>query len=182
MIELEFSALILWTLWAVSCAVKRDPLLEGKRTLEELMTVGTTTIPNQYIVVLTPGEKQMGKEEAKFNALHGAKTLRRFNRALKGFALEVNDPESLTAILQDADVDYVEQDEVVDADLLLQSPTPSWGIDRIDQPNLPLTLDYAYEYTGMGVEMYFLDSGMSAMPAISALPTLRAFPLTKSPS
>lgn len=39
---------------------------------------------------------------------------------------------------------------------------PSWGLNRIDQPNLPLTngVEYQTAYTGAGVNVYVVDTGI----------------------
>jgi subtilisin family serine protease len=41
-----------------------------------------------------------------------------------------------------------------------QSPTPSWGLDRVDQRNLPLNNSYTYPVTGAGVHAYIIDTGV----------------------
>ena len=41
-----------------------------------------------------------------------------------------------------------------------QTNPPSWGIDRIDQRNLPLSNSYTYTRTGAGVHAYIIDSGI----------------------
>lgn len=43
-----------------------------------------------------------------------------------------------------------------------QSNPPSWGLDRIDQPTRRLDTNYTYEWTGLGVQVYVLDSGIQA--------------------
>lgn len=37
---------------------------------------------------------------------------------------------------------------------------PVWGLDRIDQRNLPLDRSFQYDYTGAGVRVYIIDSGI----------------------
>ncbi len=56
-------------------------------------------------------------------------------------------------------VAYVEQDRVVTIQAT-QSPTPSWGLDRIDQKALPLNNSYTYPNTGAGVHVYGIDTGI----------------------
>ncbi len=42
----------------------------------------------------------------------------------------------------------------------VQASPYSWGLDRIDQSNLPLDDTYEYTYTGAGVQVYIFDSGI----------------------
>ena len=41
-----------------------------------------------------------------------------------------------------------------------QPNPPSWGLDRIDQRNLPLNSNYHYDATGAGVTAYIIDTGI----------------------
>jgi len=36
----------------------------------------------------------------------------------------------------------------------------SWGIDRIDQPSLPLSSTYTSAFKGCGVDIYIIDTGI----------------------
>lgn len=59
--------------------------------------------------------------------------------------------ESVTNVID------VEPDTVV----VLEAAPASWGLDRIDQPSLPLSeTPFAYLYTGAGVNIYVFDTGI----------------------
>jgi subtilisin family serine protease len=59
----------------------------------------------------------------------------------------------------DPAVALVEQDQTVTVSGV-QSPTPSWGLDRIDQRNLPLNNSYTYPNTASNVHAYIIDTGI----------------------
>ena len=52
----------------------------------------------------------------------------------------------------------IEQDQVYTADTTQSGAT--WGIDRINQRNLPLDGLYTYTATGAGVRAYIIDTGI----------------------
>jgi subtilisin family serine protease len=60
---------------------------------------------------------------------------------------------------KDPAVAYVEQDRKMEA-LGTQSAPPSWGLDRIDQRDLPLNNSYSYANDGSGVKAYIIDTGI----------------------
>ncbi len=67
--------------------------------------------------------------------------------------------EEALELSKDPAVAYVEQDRTVKA-LGTQAPTPSWGLDRIDQRDLPLNGSFTYPNTGAGVTAYIIDTGI----------------------
>ena len=69
-------------------------------------------------------------------------------------------PTGAAAVARDARVAYVEPDQVIHA---FASQTPAtWGLDRIDQRDLPLNNTYTYNQTGAGVNAYIIDTVMRA--------------------
>src|SRR5205814_3457413 len=63
-----------------------------------------------------------------------------------------------TALADDLRVNYIEEDGVVSIDTTQTGAT--WGLDRIDQRNLPLDGNYTYNTTASNVHAYIVDTGI----------------------
>src|SRR5688572_6653426 len=70
-------------------------------------------IPGQYIVVLEASADTAGVENAVRN-LRGAKVRHRYEKGVKGLALEINDADA-RELARDPRVQYVEEDATVSA-------------------------------------------------------------------
>src|SRR5690606_869785 len=88
---------------------------------------------------------------------HGLQVQRNFSRALRGFVVRAND-KALAQLLMDERVAYVEEDGYVHASATQNNAT--WGLDRIDQRNLPLSGTYTYDTTASIVHTYVIDTGV----------------------
>ncbi|MFL6138000.1 MAG: S8 family serine peptidase [Frankiaceae bacterium] len=80
-----------------------------------------------------------------------------YDKALNGFAGALTGGQ-LTALQHNPNVTRIEQDAVVHIDTT-QSPV-TWGLDRIDQRNRPLSNSYTYTNSGQGVTAYIIDTGI----------------------
>ncbi len=76
---------------------------------------------------------------------------------LKGYSIRLSEKEAIK-LSQDSRVDYVEQDQVMSLSTTQSSAT--WGLDRVDQRNLPLNGTYTYNYNGTGIHAYIIDTGI----------------------
>ena len=115
-------------------------------------------ISGQYIVVLEDRYADVASIADELVTKHNGKTKHVYGKALKGFAAELSDKDAAD-LADDYRVKYVEEDGVVSIDTTQTGAT--WGLDRIDQRNLPLSTTYTYNVTGAGVKAYIVDTGIN---------------------
>jgi hypothetical protein len=117
-------------------------------------------ILGQYIVVLDqdadPDAESLRLSRDFGGDLSGGYTYR---HALRGFSVRMSE-EAAMRMANDPRVDFVEEDGEVTASATQTGAT--WGLDRIDQRDLPLNSTYNYFATGTGVKAYIIDTGIRA--------------------
>ncbi|GLZ30495.1 serine protease [Lentzea sp. NBRC 105346] len=117
----------------------------------------SNAIKDNYIVVL---KDVSASSTDSLSAKYDAKITHRYSAALRGFSATMSEQQA-KRLAADPSVASVSQDgEVKISDT--QSPTPSWGLDRIDQAALPLNNSYTYPNKGTGVTAYIIDTGIRA--------------------
>jgi aqualysin 1 len=118
-------------------------------------------IPGRYIVVFKSRVADPAAEARNLMRGHRGQIHHTYSYAIKGFSATL--PEAAyNAILKNPNVDYVEQDATVYAWETTTQTGATWGIDRIDQTDLPLNQSYTYEQNGAGVLAYIIDTGIRA--------------------
>ncbi|MEV0807939.1 S8 family peptidase [Micromonospora sp. NPDC050200] len=80
-----------------------------------------------------------------------------YSAALTGFSAKMTAGQA-RRLAADPAVAYVEQDRVVTVQGTQSNPP--WGLDRIDQRNLPLSGSYTYPNTASNVRAYIIDTGI----------------------
>ena len=114
-------------------------------------------IPDAYIVVFRAGVADPPGLARRLAADHGAAVTHVYEHALKGFAFR-GSAQAAEALSRNPNVEFVEADQVMTA--IATQTNATWGIDRIDQRDLPLSTTYTYGNTGSGVTAYILDTGI----------------------
>ncbi|MEN9561872.1 MAG: hypothetical protein RIR73_116 [Chloroflexota bacterium] len=157
-----------------------SPTLASTSKAPMLQPASDEVIPDQYIVIY---KRNIVTTQADISIraaveANGGQVQYMYTSAIKGFSAHL--PEAaLNAVLSDPNVAYVEPDvmislspeeqggvqeagDIAAEDVNAQAvQTPAtWGLDRIDQRNLPTTNSYAYTERGVDVHVYIIDTGI----------------------
>jgi hypothetical protein len=137
-----------------------------------ILKPGGELVPDSYIVVLEdeaiaakggPGPS-VAMVALDFAARYGGRLGFVYEHAFKGFSIRMPEQAAL-ALAHDPRVRFVEQNSVAEL-AATQTPTPTlplpWGLDRIDQRDLPRNDAYTHNFNGAGVHVYVLDTGIRA--------------------
>ncbi|MFJ5228602.1 S8 family peptidase [Kitasatospora sp. NPDC088391] len=149
-----------------------------KDTAAPAAAAATATAEQRHSAVAAAADRLAGA--------HGGTVRTVFDTALHGYLAELT-PAQAERVAADPAVDHVEQDGVQHQSLSpdtapgsaavtvpgsartaapaagsagTQSAPPSWGLDRIDQRDLPLDKAYHYPGTASNVTVYLVDSGL----------------------
>ncbi|GAA4444936.1 serine protease [Actinokineospora soli] len=117
-------------------------------------------VPGSYIVVLKDAGASAQSTRSAASDLarqHGGTLTQTYTASLRGFAVKLGDAAAKRLAAHPA-VAYVEQDGYATGSDT--QPDATWGIDRIDQRDLPLNSSYTYPNTGSGATAYILDTGV----------------------
>jgi subtilisin family serine protease len=122
-------------------------------------------IPDQYIVELAPDAARSGPlrqvAQALVGSVGGGELRQVYTHALKGFSVRLP-PIAAEALARNPRVLRIEQDRTLFLSETQFGP-PSYGLDRIDQVDLPLDSQYSYPANaGQDVHVYVIDTGLNA--------------------
>lgn len=115
-------------------------------------------ISGQYIVVLKADTSQAEATKSHQAVKADGGKVKNVYRNLNGYSALLNQAQ-LDEVRGDARVEFVQQDHLVTTSDTQTGAT--WGIDRIDQRDRPLSGTYEYSATGLGVRAYIIDTGLN---------------------
>ncbi|MFD9699787.1 S8 family serine peptidase [Lentzea sp. NPDC059081] len=144
------------TVFALPSAAAAPP--EGPIVAES----APNAVQDSYIVVFKDNvvrRSEVGGRADDLAARYGGKKGFTYKAAFGGFSATMSKQQA-KRLAADPSVAYVEQDRTVQI-LTDQLNPPSWGIDRIDQADLPLDSRYSYTADASGVTAYVIDTGIN---------------------
>ena len=115
-------------------------------------------IPDRYIVVFSANVHDAPGLAERLVREHQGTLYHTYEHTIRGFAARLS-AAAVQALRRNPNVEYVAEDGWVELALSTQS-NATWGLDRIDQHDLPLNASYRYRSTGQGVRAYVIDTGI----------------------
>ena len=135
-----------------------DEISSGGKVIE---AESALRVPGQYIVRLKdPVAGFSAQSNAQLSASVATKyaaTVKRSFLSIPGFVATMSADRAAKLAL-DANVEFVEEDAVIHLSATQSGAT--WGLDRVDQRNLPLDSSYTYSTTASNVNAYIVDTGI----------------------
>jgi subtilisin family serine protease len=117
-------------------------------------------IDGSYIVVLKDTPTATASAAATLSARYRAAVEHVYSATIKGFAASLSERDA-RHLAADPAVAYVAQNQRVHA-LDTQANPPSWGLDRVDQRNLPFDQTYFFSTNASNVNVFVIDTGIRA--------------------
>ncbi|MEZ4631335.1 MAG: S8 family peptidase [Deinococcales bacterium] len=91
----------------------------------------------------------------------GGELIHLYQYALTGFAASF-DADVIDEVANNEYVSFIGISEYINTSTSQTLPNDAWALDRIDQENRPLDNSYTYQFSGKGVRVFVIDTGIWA--------------------
>ena len=151
-------AVVAGVLFVAACQ-DSNPVAGPEQATAPVLSVAPQQGPlrERYIVVFKGSVTDPAGETGRLIRAFGGQVHYTYSHAIKGFAATLPSA-ALEGISLNPNVEFIEADGIMTVDDTQTGAT--WGIDRIDQRNLPLSGSFTYTKTGAGVTAYIIDTGI----------------------
>ncbi|MFG2332092.1 S8 family serine peptidase [Streptomyces sp. NPDC048604] len=126
-----------------------SPTAQSATVGELRLAPKAVAVDGSWIVVLKDGSTRA--------ADLGVTPQHEYRSVLKGFSASMSRARA-ARLAADPRVKYIEQNATVR--MAGTQPDATWGLDRVDQRNLPLSTTYTYDTTASNVTAYIIDTGI----------------------
>jgi subtilisin family serine protease len=118
------------------------------------------SIRDSYVVVFkgSVSAQNVDNQVRSSTSRYGGRATHTYRAALHGYAATMS-AQQARRLAADPAVAYVQQDREVHVTDVQPNP-PSWGLDRVDQRDLPLDNSYTFDTTASNVTAYVIDTGI----------------------
>jgi subtilisin family serine protease len=142
---------------AVALAVLVSAAFAWAGTANAAQKQAGDVIPGRYIVTVKDGSDPASVAKGRT-----ADTRQVYRQAINGFSAKLSAAQ-VAKLKSMKRVATVEPDRVYTANATqnMDANGDPWGLDRIDQRNLPLSGTYTYNSSGSGVTAYVIDTGIA---------------------
>ncbi|MBC6449542.1 S8 family peptidase [Actinokineospora xionganensis] len=113
------------------------------------------SIKDSYIVVLKDKKKTL--TAGALTSRYGGRTEQTFDTAVNGYVATMSDREA-RRLAADKSVAYVQANQRI----RISEAPPSYGLDRVDQRDLPLDDDFSVDALAENVTAFVIDTGVDA--------------------
>lgn len=147
------------------CSVSAAVIMAMTAGLSQAASAGTNARPTvSYIVEFSPQVSDNINTGLRIAQSHGGKVTYHYRRVMHGFAVQipaVAETAFVTAMRHNPLVASIEKDQPISTEVSTQNGA-TWGLDRIDQRNLPLNATYNADASAAGSNVYVVDTGILA--------------------